>query len=70
MVAVALSLFFFCIFNVAIGLLHNVHAFIESADPEQEFQKTPDWINVTRVSVQECALSMIVLTSPEIIIRK
>jgi hypothetical protein len=34
MVAAALSLFAFCTFDVAIGLLHNFHAFIESIDPD------------------------------------
>jgi hypothetical protein len=50
MVAAALSLFFFCTFDVAIGLLHNFLAFIESTDPDQEFQKVANWVNMARVS--------------------
>jgi hypothetical protein len=51
MLTVAVTLFIICTFDVAIGLLHNFHAFVESSNPEQEFEKIADWINITRVSV-------------------
>jgi NADH:ubiquinone oxidoreductase subunit 5 (subunit L)/multisubunit Na+/H+ antiporter MnhA subunit len=49
MTGVSLSLFVICTFDVALGLLHNFHAFIESKDAEKELDNIADWINIARV---------------------
>ncbi|KAJ3564679.1 hypothetical protein NP233_g8137 [Leucocoprinus birnbaumii] len=48
MTSVAFSLLFLCTFDVAIGLLHNFHAFIYAKDAEIEFFNIADWINIAR----------------------
>lgn len=49
MVVIASLLFVICTFDVAIGLLHNFHAFVQSDNPEKELLNLGDWINITRV---------------------
>jgi hypothetical protein len=49
MVAIAFTLFGILTFDVAIGLLHNFHAFVESNDPPKAFADIADWINIARV---------------------
>lgn len=51
MVFIALALFSICTFDVAIGLLHNFQAFIESSDPTKELENIRYWINITRVRI-------------------
>ncbi|KAF5345977.1 hypothetical protein D9756_010906 [Leucocoprinus leucothites] len=48
MAIIAFTLFGICTFDVAIGLLHNFHAFIEADDAETEFYNIADWINISR----------------------
>jgi hypothetical protein len=49
-VVVAITLFSIQTFDVAIGLLHNFHAFVESDNPKTVFLENSDWINIARVS--------------------
>lgn len=49
MASVAIALFIVCTFDVAIGLLHNFHAFIRAKDPTVELNNIADWINIARV---------------------
>ncbi|KAL9710431.1 hypothetical protein Ac2012v2_8384 [Leucoagaricus gongylophorus] len=58
MTTTALTLFVICTFDTALGLLHNVRAFVDSSEPAQEFQKVSSWINLTR-SVNQ-VVSMII----------
>jgi hypothetical protein len=51
MVGIAALLFVICTFDVAIGLLHNFRAFVESDNPEKELLNLGDWINITRVRI-------------------
>jgi len=51
MTTTALMLFAICSFDTAIGLLHNIHAFVKSSDPEKEFMKLSNWITIARVSI-------------------
>jgi hypothetical protein len=51
MVIVSAALFIISTFDVAIGLLHNFHAFIDSTDPVKEFNNIGDWINIARVGI-------------------
>ncbi|KAF5348258.1 hypothetical protein D9756_010541 [Leucocoprinus leucothites] len=48
MATIAMALFIICTFDVAIGLLHNMRAFIQSKDPERVFYNIADWINIVR----------------------
>lgn len=50
MVFIATTLLAICSFDVAIGLLHNFQAFIQSTDPSEEYYDIGDWINISRVS--------------------
>lgn len=50
MVFIAALLLAICSFDVAIGLLHNFQAFIQSSDAFQEYYNIEDWINIARVS--------------------
>ncbi|EKM79155.1 hypothetical protein AGABI1DRAFT_113763 [Agaricus bisporus var. burnettii JB137-S8] len=52
MVVIASLLFVICTFDVAIGLLHNFHAFVQSDNPEKELLNLGDWINITRSCTQ------------------
>jgi hypothetical protein len=56
MAVVAVILFLVLTFDVAIGLLHNVNAFVKSNNPEQELINISDWINITRVFLSSCQL--------------
>jgi hypothetical protein len=56
MVFIAAMLLAICTFDVAIGLLHNFQAFIQSSDALQEYYDIEDWINIARVS---CSVSHI-----------
>ncbi|KXN84933.1 hypothetical protein AN958_11916 [Leucoagaricus sp. SymC.cos] len=56
MVFVAVALFVICTFDVAIGLLHNFHAFVESKNAEQELFNIADWINIARSVNQVIAM--------------
>jgi hypothetical protein len=58
MAIVAITLFAIQTFDVALGILHNFHAFVESSDPEKTFLNISDWINIARV----CHHSMITLS--------
>jgi hypothetical protein len=51
MVVIASVLFVICTFDVAIGLLHNFRAFVQSDNAEKEFLNLGDWINITRVRI-------------------
>jgi hypothetical protein len=51
MVFIALALFGICTFDVAIGLLHNFRAFVESSNPTHELFNIADWINIARVRI-------------------
>ncbi|KAF9444736.1 hypothetical protein P691DRAFT_736036 [Macrolepiota fuliginosa MF-IS2] len=56
MVGVAISLFAICTFDVAIGLLHNFHAFVKSSNPTNELLNIADWINIARSVNQVIAM--------------
>lgn len=65
MTTTALTLFVICTFDTALGLLHNVRAFVDSSEPAQEFQKVSSWINLTRVSIcSQTSCKVVVLTEP------
>jgi hypothetical protein len=51
MVVIASLLFAICTFDVAIGLLHNFRAFVQSDNPEKELLNLGDWINIARVRI-------------------
>ncbi|KAJ3560834.1 hypothetical protein NP233_g10572 [Leucocoprinus birnbaumii] len=48
MAVVAMTFFALSTFDVAIGLLHNVQAFIRSTDSEAAFHNIGEWINIAR----------------------
>ena len=50
MTTTALVLFAICTFDTAIGLLHNIQAFVHSSDPEKVFLNLSGWITIARVS--------------------
>jgi hypothetical protein len=56
MVTIASLLFVICTFDLAIGLLHNFRAFVQSDNAEKEFLNLGDWINITRVSISRSNL--------------
>ncbi len=49
MASIAVALFVICTFDVAIGLLHNFHAFVSAKNATAEFFNIADWINIARV---------------------
>ncbi|XP_006463035.1 hypothetical protein AGABI2DRAFT_207725 [Agaricus bisporus var. bisporus H97] len=49
MVFIATTLLAICSFDVAIGLLHNFQAFIQSTNPSEEYYDIGDWINISRI---------------------
>jgi len=56
MASIAVTLFVISTFDVAIGLLHNFHAFVDAPDATKEFFNIADWINIARSVNQVIAM--------------